>query len=67
MEEVAPLNASKRRFNKRYLALLAVVALVAIGFELERSRRMPMIYVIPESYVGPVVALFDQPYALDAD
>ncbi len=26
---------------------------------------MPMIYVIPESYVGPVVALFDQPDGIE--
>ncbi|MFM0645434.1 hypothetical protein PQR14_13990 [Paraburkholderia bryophila] len=65
MEEVAPLNAANRRVNKHYLALLVVVLLVAIGFGLERSRRMPMIYVIPESYVGPVVALFDQPDGIE--
>ncbi|WP_244272803.1 hypothetical protein [Burkholderia lata] len=40
--------------------MLVVVLLAAIVFGLDRSRRMPLIYVIPEGYVGPVVALFDQ-------
>ncbi|WP_246216120.1 hypothetical protein [Paraburkholderia agricolaris] len=61
MEEVTPLNTPKRRIDRRYFVLAALVVLAAIGFGLDRSRRVPLIYVIPESYVGPVVSLFDQP------
>lgn len=61
MEEVVPHDVPKRRLRRRYLALLALVVLAAIGFGVDRSRRMPLIYVIPENYAGPVVALFDQP------
>ncbi|MFL9948983.1 hypothetical protein PQR68_23620 [Paraburkholderia agricolaris] len=65
MEKAVPLNTPKRDIKRRYLILLALVLLAAIGFGLDRSRRMPLIYVIPESYVGPVAALFDQPDGIE--
>ncbi|WP_321841918.1 hypothetical protein [Paraburkholderia bannensis] len=61
MEEVVSLQSAPRRVRRRYIVLLAVLAFAAMVFAFDRSQRMPLIYVIPESYVGPVVALFDQP------
>lgn len=61
MEEVTSLNNPKRRIERRYFVLAALVVLATTGFGLDKSRRVPLIYVIPESYVGPVVSLFDQP------
>ncbi|MGA9919317.1 MAG: hypothetical protein WBR17_43000, partial [Paraburkholderia sp.] len=53
------------RIKRRYFILLALMVLAAIGFGLDRSRRMPLIYVIPDSYVGPAVALFNQPDGIE--
>ncbi|WP_321889056.1 hypothetical protein [Paraburkholderia bannensis] len=61
MEKVVAQQNRRRRVTWRYAVLLTLALLVALGFGLERSRRMPLIYVIPQGYVGPVVALFDQP------
>ena len=49
MEEVVPLNTPMHQPQEALLILLALVVLAAIGFGLDRSRRMPLIYVIPES------------------
>ena len=46
--------------KRRHFFLLALAGLAATGFAVVVSRRMPLIYVIPESYAGPVLALFDQ-------
>ncbi len=54
-------NPAIRRIGKPIPILLAIVLAIAIGFGVDRIRRMPLIYVIPEDYAGPVVALFDQP------
>ena len=51
--------------KRRYILLLALAVLAAIGFGVDRSRRIPLIYVIPESYTGPVVVLFDQPDGIE--
>ena len=60
MEKTA---AVKRLFNYKWIGLLLVVALAYGSHYIYKELTMPppLVYLIPEDYVGPVFVFFDQP------
>ncbi|WP_244135198.1 MULTISPECIES: hypothetical protein [Burkholderia] len=66
-EEIVSSNKPGRFSRARYvlLALCIAVAVAAAWPGFGRGSRMPLIFLIPSDYVGPVVALFDQKDGID--